>query len=99
MILNFLIIKVVTPNTASPGADRYRIQLNLVNKSSISTDNFVYFCDIVDGVIEEVVTGTEDYNKINDVLPLRTKEESGDYIVRPFRITFENDSRVEVQLI
>ena len=23
---------------------------------------------------------------------LRTKEESGDYIVRPFRITFENDS-------
>ena len=82
-----------TPNTASPGADRYRIQLNLVNKSSISaTDNFVYFCDIVDGAIEEVDTGTEDYNKINDVLALRTKEESGDYIVRPFRITFENDS-------
>ena len=82
-----------TPNTASPGADRYRIQLNLVNKTSISaTDNFVYFCDIVDGAIEEVVTGTEDYNKINDVLALRTKEESGDYIVRPFRITFENDS-------
>ena len=82
-----------TPNTASPGADRYRIQLNLVNKTSISaTDNFVYFCDVVDGVIEEVVTGTEDYNKINDVLALRTKEESGDYIVRPFRITFENDS-------
>ena len=82
-----------TPNTASPGADRYRIRLNLVNKTSVSeNDNFVYFCDIVDGAIEEVVTGTEDYNKINDVLALRTKEESGDYIVRPFRITFENDS-------
>ena len=82
-----------TPNTASPGADRYRIRLTLVNKTSVTaSDNFVYFCDIVDGEIEEVVTGTEDYNKINDVLALRTKEESGNYIVRPFRVTFEDDS-------
>ena len=82
-----------TPNTASPGADRYRIRLTLVNKTSVSaSDNFVYFCDIVDGEIEEVVTGTEDYNKINDVLALRTKEESGNYVVRPFRVTFEDDS-------
>ena len=82
-----------TPNTASPGADRYRIRLTLANKTNISaTDNFVYFCDIVDGEIEEVVTGTEDYNKINDVLAIRTKEESGNYIVRPFRVTFEEDS-------
>ena len=82
-----------TPNTASPGADRYRIRLTLVNKTSVTaSDNFVYFCDIVDGEIEEVVTGTEDYNKINDVLALRTKEESGNYVVRPFRITFEDDS-------
>lgn len=82
-----------TPNTASPGADRYRIRLTLVNKTSVTaSDNFVYFCDIVDGEIEEVVTGTEDYNKINDVLALRTKEESGNYVVRPFRVTFENDS-------
>ena len=82
-----------TPNTASPGADRYRIRLTLANKTNISaSDNFVYFCDIVDGEIEEVVTGTEDYNKINDVLAIRTKEESGNYIVRPFRVTFEDDS-------
>ena len=82
-----------TPNTASPGADRYRIRLTLVNKTSVTaSDNFVYFCDIVNGEIEEVVTGTEDYNKINEVLALRTKEESGDYVVRPFRITFEDDS-------
>jgi len=82
-----------TPNTASPGADRYRIRLTLANKADISaSDNFVYFCDIVDGEIEEVVTGTEDYNKINDVLAIRTKEESGNYIVRPFRVTFEEDS-------
>ena len=82
-----------TPNTASPGADRYRIRLTLVNKTSVTaSDNFVYFCDIVDGEIEEVVTGTEDYNKINKVLALRTKEESGNYVVRPFRVTFEDDS-------
>ena len=82
-----------TPNTASPGADRYRIRLTLVNKTSVTaSDNFVYFCDIIDGEIEEVVTGTEDYNKINEVLALRTKEESGNYVVRPFRVTFEDDS-------
>ena len=82
-----------TPNTASPGADRYRIRLTLVNKTSVTaSDNFVYFCDIVDGEIEEVVTGTEDYNRINEVLALRTKEESGNYVVRPFRVTFEDDS-------
>ena len=82
-----------TPNTASPGADRYRIRLTLVNKTSVTaSDNFVYFCDIVNGEIEEVVTGTEDYNKINEVLALRTKEESGNYVVRPFRVTFEDDS-------
>ena len=82
-----------TPNTTSPGADRYRIQLTLAKKSDVSaTDNFVFYCDVVDGEIIEQVTGADNYNKINEVLALRTKEESGNYIVNPFRVNFEEDS-------
>ena len=82
-----------TPNTTSPGADRYRIQLTLAKKSDVSaTDNFVFYCDVVNGEIIEQVTGADNYNKINEVLALRTKEESGNYIVNPFRVNFEEDS-------
>ena len=62
-----------TPNTTSPGADRYRIQLTLAKKSDVSaTDNFVFYCDVVNGEIIEQVTGADNYNKINEVLALRT---------------------------
>ena len=82
-----------TPNTTSPGADRYRIRLTLAKKSDVSaTDNFVFYCDVVNGEIIEQVTGADQYNKINEVLALRTKEESGNYIVNPFRVNFEEDS-------
>ena len=39
-----------TPNTTSPGADRYRIQLTLANKTTVSaSDNFVFYCEVVRG--------------------------------------------------
>ena len=78
-----------TPNLSSPGADRYRIKLSLINKTDITGDeNFVYYCDVVDGVVVDQVTGTDDYNKINDVMATRTEEESGNYIVDPFTVDF-----------
>ena len=81
----------VTPNLSSPGADRYRIQLTLTTKDLIQSDeNFVYYCDVHEGNIVDQVKGTDDYNKINDVLATRTEEESGNYIVNPFTIDFED---------
>ena len=81
------------PNFSSPGADRYRIRLTLTTQDLVDSDqNFVYYCDVREGRIVDQVTGTEDYNKINDLLAQRTKEESGNYIVSPFRITFQDDS-------
>lgn len=81
------------PNVTAPGADRYRIRLELIDQSLVdSADSFVYFANIVDSVIVQNATGTDDYNKINDLLALRTKEESGDYIVRPFTLKFDEDS-------
>ena len=73
------------PNLSSPGADRYRIQLTLTTKDQIASgENFVYYCDVVDGNIVDQVTGADDYNKINEVLAQRTFDESGNYIVKNF---------------
>ena len=80
-----------TPNLSSPGADRYRITLTLTTQDQVAADeNFVYYCDVVDGQILDQVSGTEDYNKINEVLAERTREESGNYIVSPFTVDFSD---------
>ena len=84
----------VSPNTSSPGADRYRITLTIANKADLTaSDNFVYVAKIQNGAIATQVTGIEDYNKVNDILALRTQEESGNYIAKRFELAFEtNDS-------
>jgi len=88
-------------NTAAPGADRYRITLTLVDKANIETsDTFVFLANIENSKIVEEVEESDAYNKINELLALRTDEESGDYIVNPFNIHFEdvvaNDSSLEL---
>jgi hypothetical protein len=80
-------------NTTAPGADRYRIRLDLVRKDNIAADDtFVYLAKLRDGEIIDAVTGFDQYNKINDVLALRTKEESGNYLVKPFNISYDSDA-------
>ena len=75
-----------TPNVTSPGADRYRIQLVLTTKDAIvSGENFVFYCQVTDGEVVDQVSGTDDYNKINDLLAERTKEESGNYFAERFK--------------
>ena len=81
------------PNTTAPGADRYRINLTLTRKSAVTgTQNFVFYCSIVAGEIVEQVTGIDSYNQIDEVLALRTREESGNYLVNPFRLSLQADS-------
>ena len=84
----------LSPNTSSPGADRYRIRLEITNQSNLDSDeNFVYVAKIQNGAVVTQVTGVEDYNKVNDILALRTQEESGNYIAKRFELNFEtNDS-------
>lgn len=81
------------PNTTAPGADRYRIRLTLTDRVNVDSDEaFVYFAEIANSIIVNNVQGTDEYNKINMLLAKRTKEESGDYIVRPFILKFDEDS-------
>ena len=85
-----------TPNVASPGADRYRIRLTLIDQANVDSDeNFIQIAQVDNGLIRSSVASPtgEQYNKLGDVLATRTKEESGNYIVDPFILTFAtNDS-------
>jgi len=82
-----------TPNVSAPGADRYRIRLVLSSRDDIDSDeNFVYLGRIEKGKKVDQVEATDNYNVINDLMALRTKEESGNYNVKPFKIRFENNA-------
>jgi hypothetical protein len=85
------------PNITAPGAHRYRIQCLLSkeppNLTGVSSaQKFILYAEIKDGVVVQQSNGLSDYNRINDLMALRTKEESGDYIAKPFNILFEMNS-------
>lgn len=80
------------PNITSPGADRYRIRLQLKEQNEVDSDqNFVFYANIRNGSIVQQTSGADEYNKIADLLALRTREESGDYIVNRFDVKMEDD--------
>ena len=89
-------------NQASPGADRYRVRLTLVDQADIVnvTDTFVFVTRIENSTIVEQLEASDAYNKIEELLAIRTDEESGDYIAKPFTVEFEdqvaNDSNLEL---
>ena len=81
------------PNTAAPGADRYRIRLTLALESNtVASDNFVPVANIVEGVIFSSNDVIDAYNIPNELIAKRIAENSGDYIVKPYTANFELDS-------
>jgi len=82
------------PNVSAPGADRYRIQLTIAERSEItSNENFIHVATIVDGAVFEAVDTDTSYNIPSKLIATRIKENSGDYIVKPFNARFERDSQ------
>jgi hypothetical protein len=80
-----------SPDTTSPGADRLRIQLVLIEEADIAADeDFVFYAYIVDSEIYEEASPSNDYNIPQEMLATRTFEESGNYVVRPFKVVFED---------
>lgn len=88
------------PNRSAPGADRLKVSLTLSRKDEIaSDDNFVYVARIDNGIIVDEASGEDAYNVINDVMALRTKEESGNYVVKPFIAKFnETNDTTKLEL-
>jgi hypothetical protein len=78
-------------NYQAPGAGRYQLILNLATRSLDSVDDakWIQIAKIQDGVIRELIT-TPIYSEIEDVLARRTYDESGNYIVNPFRARVED---------
>lgn len=79
------------PNYTSPGADRYKIQLNLENipLGTADQDNWVMLARIEYGVLKEIIDKPQ-YADLMDTMARRTYDESGDYTVKPFLISFMN---------
>jgi len=75
-------------NYTAPGADRLKITAVLAKKSILDFDdqNFVEIAVVQGGLLRNTPNDTQ-YNLINDTLAARTYEESGDYYVKPFKVT------------
>ena len=84
------------PNTSAPGADRYRIKLDLCTQDDSSfigaTGKFISVANIINGAVTSQPKVGDEYNTINDVLAKRTKEESGNYIAKQFIAKFDSAS-------
>lgn len=79
---------LISSNYLGPGADRYKIDLTLATREftpSVGDDpNFVELVRIEDGLI--IQTKDIEYSILGDTLARRTFDESGDYVVTPFKI-------------
>ena len=79
------------PNTAAPGADRYKISTTLIKEdldvdSNRTVDEYVPLARIENGVVQLDVTDKTDDTELTTRLATRTQEESGDYTVGLFEL-------------
>ena len=87
------------PDHTAPGAHRYQIKLIPTTRDKIDSDqNFVFIARVVDGIITREVTTFDSYNRINNLLAQRTKEESGNYVVDKFTAIFEDKDENNLNL-
>lgn len=72
-----------TPNLTSPGADRYRISLVLMNEADVTAgDTFYPVYDIIRGQVRALKTRDNLLNELGTILSSRTYDMSGDFVVR-----------------
>ena len=78
-------------NFASPGADRFKIDLSLTKKplTNINDTDFIELLRVENGFLKKIENKT-DYNLIKDYIAQRTYDESGNYTVTPFTISANN---------
>lgn len=70
-------------NYAAPGANRLKLtaRLTKTTDATLTSNSFVEFVNVKEGVIQ-TLSDKPQYSAIRDELAKRTREESGDYIVR-----------------
>ena len=88
-----------TPNLTSPGADRYRITLTLADGRVVkNSENFIPIIEVVGGQIVSKTTTSSGFKSIKEEMAIRTHEESGDYVKRYFRASFEPNNATTYKL-
>ncbi len=86
-----------TTNFAAPGADRLKLVGTLSSRPVVGTtaveqnsdEDFIEIARVVNGAL---VQSTDRLNPslVEDTMARRTHDESGDYVVRPFRLSVKN---------
>lgn len=80
-----------TFNFNAPGADRYKISTTIAKLGLTETNDsdFVALYTIEDGNISrgDDIGDLDFYNRLGGVLAARTKEESGNYVIRQFEVS------------
>jgi len=78
-------------NYQAPGATRYQVSLNLANRSldSVDDEKWIEVARLNNGIITKLQS-TPMYSEIEEVLARRTYDESGNYIVRPFKTRIDS---------
>ena len=78
------------PNTAAPGANRYRIQTELIKEplslASRSEASYITLIEIENGKASVDKTDKNQDTELTERLARRTFEESGDYVVEPYQL-------------
>ena len=88
------------PNPSAPGADRYKITLTLTTETAANPElNFIPIVNIRNGVIFRATDDNNQYNVLGDVIATRIKENSGDYLVKQFKVDVAEDSDPDNLLI
>lgn len=80
-------------NYQAPGADRFKINLTLSTRSLTSTDTtqFIELARVEEGVLTRNYRFPI-YSVLEDTLARRTYDESGNYTVRPFKLSLETNT-------
>lgn len=82
-------------NYQAPGAARYQFSLELTKRALTSTDDSRFFelLRVENGIITKQVVYPI-YSEIEKTLARRTYDESGDYTVKPFRVSVSENQSV-----
>ena len=83
-------------NYAAPGADRLKLTATLSVRPYDDTEgapNFVTLFTVKNGVVQISNEKTQ-YNILGDTLAQRTYQESGDYIVKGYNVTIQENDRI-----
>jgi hypothetical protein len=79
-------------NYQAPGAARYKMDLTLTTRPLESSDDskFIELARVESGSIKKIIRFPV-YSEIEEVFARRTYDESGNYTVKPFIISFDTD--------